>query len=118
MLKSLQERFGRGDLWSGPIVGLSFDNGSVGFRYFVGVAAGDGKDADGLQCVNLPARRHVASWHGEADGDVVTHYGRMIGWLATQGLARSTGGYHHREEYPRDGDFDGPPILRLMLPLD
>lgn len=117
VLKALQARLGRGDLWSGPIVGLSFNDGSERFRYFVGVAAEEAKDADGLLRVDLPARRHVASWHAEADGDVVAHYGRMIGWLLEQGLSRSEAGPHHREEYPRDGDFDGPPVVRLMLPV-
>lgn len=117
-LKSLQARLGRGGLWSGPIVGLSFNDRPEGFRYFVGVAADEVKDAGGLLRIDLPTRRHVASWHGEADGDVVAHYGRMIGWLAVQGLARPEAGPHHREEYPRDGDFDGPPVLRLMLPVE
>lgn len=117
-LKALQARLGRGDLWSGPLVGLSFNDRAAGFRYFVGVAAGEVGDTDDLVRIDLPARRHVASWHGEADGDVVGHYGRMIGWLASQGLTRAAAGPHHREEYPRDGDFDGPPILRLMLPLE
>ncbi|WP_187971913.1 GyrI-like domain-containing protein [Aquibium microcysteis] len=116
-LRSLQTRVGKGDLWSGPLVGLSFNDRPDGFRYFVGAAAGEVGDAEGLVRIDLPARRHVASWHGEADGDVVAHYGRMIGWLASQGLKRAETGPHHREEYPRDGDFDGPPILRLMLPL-
>jgi len=117
-LKSLQARLGRGDLWSGPIVGLSFDGGPAGFRYFVGVAAAEATDAHGLRRIDLPAGRHVASWHGEADGDVIAHYGRMIGWLASRGLARAATGPQHREEYPRDADFDGPPVLRLMLPLE
>lgn len=116
-LKSLQARLGKGDLWSGPLVCLSFNDQPDGFRCFVGVAAGEVGATDGLVRVDLPARRHVAAWHGEADGDVVAHYGRMIGWLASRGLTRAETGPHHREEYPRDGDFDGPPVLRLMLPL-
>lgn len=116
-LKSLQVTLGKGDLWSGPIVGLSFNEGSERFRYFVGIAASEAKNASGLVRLDLPARRHVASWHGQADGDVVAHYGRMIGWLTSQGLARSLEAPHHREEYPRDADFDGPPVLRLLLPV-
>jgi len=116
-LKSLQVTLGKGDLWSGPIVGLSFNDGSERFRYFVGIAASEAKNASGLVRLDLPARRHVASWHGQADGDVVAHYGRMIGWLTSQGLARSLETPHHREEYPRDADFDGPPVLRLLLPV-
>ncbi len=42
----------------------------------------------------------------------------LIGWLASRGLARAATGPQHREEYPRDADFDGPPVLRLMLPLE
>lgn len=116
-LKSMQARIGMGDLWSGPLVGLSFNDGPASFRYFVGVAIEEARATEGLHRVDLPARRHVASWHGESDGDVVAHYGRMIGWLASQGLERAGAGPHHREEYPRDGDFDGQPVLRLMLPL-
>lgn len=118
ILKALQTRLGRGDLWSGPIVGLSFNDRPDGFRYFVGVAAAEVADAEGLLRVDLPARRHVASWHAQADGGVVAHYGRMLGWMTARGLARPAAGPHHREEYPRDGDFDGPPVLRLMLPVD
>jgi predicted transcriptional regulator YdeE len=117
-LKALQARLGKGDLWSGPIVGLSFNDRPTGFRYFVGVAAAEAESTEGFVRIDLPARRHVASWHGEADGDVVAHYGRMVGWLATQGLSRPSEGPHHREEYPRDGDFDAPPVLRLLLPVE
>lgn len=116
-LKSLQQRLGKGDLWSGPIVGLSFNEGPERFRYFVGIAASEAKKASGFVCLDLPPLRHVASWHGPADGDVVAHYGRMIGWLTSQGLERTLEGPHHREEYPRDGDFDGPSVLRLLLPV-
>lgn len=117
-LKSLQARLGKGDLWSAPIVGLSFNDRPEGIRYVVGIAPDDVKDAAGLLRIDLSARRYVASWHGPSDGDVVAHYGRMIGWLTARGLSRSAAGPHHREEYPRDGDFDGPPVLRLMLPLE
>lgn len=117
-LASLQARLGKGDLWSAPIVGLSFNDRPDGFRYFVGIVADEAKDAGDLQRIGLTARRYVASWHGGSDGDVVAHYGRMIGWLTAQGLTRPNAGPHHREEYPRDADFDGPPILRLMLPVE
>ncbi|RST86275.1 hypothetical protein EJC49_11540 [Aquibium carbonis] len=116
-LTALQARLGKGDLWSGPIIGLSFNDGPERFRYFAGVAAEEAVPVGGLVGLQLPPRRYVASWHGQADGDVVAHYGRMIAWLTTKGMARSLEPPHHREEYPRDGVFDGPPVLRLLLPL-
>lgn len=121
-LRSLQAIVGKGGLWSGPIVGLTFSDGPDGLRHFAGVAVEDLDAPSGsrhdLVRLDLPGRRYAASWHGVGDGDVVAHYGRMIHWVAGQGLSRPLSGHRHREEYPRDVDFDGPAVLRLMLPVD
>jgi hypothetical protein len=114
---------GGGLFWAGPLVGVSWNRDVERFRYFVGFEhdGGDpGADPDagpGLQRLSLPAMRFVADWHGEADGDVIDHYQRMLHSMETGSEKWDKSLMHHREEYPLHADFDGPPVLRLMLPV-
>jgi hypothetical protein len=117
LLKRVQAQAGPGDLWSGPIVCLSWEAGDDRLRHFVGITAGEAAPPAGWTLFDLDAGRWVADWHGPADGDVLAHYGRMIGWLSTTPHRRALEGPLHREDYPRDADLDGPPVLRLMLPI-
>ncbi|APH71994.1 GyrI-like domain-containing protein [Aquibium oceanicum] len=121
MLKRVQAHCGAGkaSLWDGPIVGVSWSTGPGRFRTFVGIESatvGTATDA-GLETLTLPGHRYATAWHGAEDGDVVERYGRMIEWIRMAGHARSPDGPHHREEYPRESDFDATPVLRLMLPV-
>ncbi len=120
VLKTVQARAGgaTASLWDGPIVAVSWSVAPGWFRTFVGIEAGrDDPAKDGWEKLTLPAQKYVSAWHGAQDGDVVERYGRMIEWVRMVGHARAADGPHHREEYPRDGDFDGPPVVRLMLPV-
>ncbi len=118
LLERVQAQAGPGDLWSGPIVCLSWEAGDDRLRRFAGIAAGEAAAVpESWTVLDLEAGRWVADWHGPADGDVLAHYGRMIGWLATTSHRRTLDGPMHREDYPRDADLDGPPVLRLMLPV-
>jgi hypothetical protein len=118
LLKEVRSHAGPGELWSSPIVCLSWSDADDRLRHFAGVTASEAPvSAPGWPSIDLPAGRWVADWHGPADGDVLGHYGRMIMWLSTTGHRRAADGPLHREDYPRDADLDGPPVLRLMLPL-
>lgn len=124
-------------LFKGPLVGLSWNERADGFRYFVGYepdgeAAGrsdDGGVADArsgpdmdaatsgearLEWLDLPTMRYAVAWHAEGDGAVVEHYRGMLHWMQLEGLSRDVTRMHHREEYPLDADFAGPPVMRLM----
>jgi predicted transcriptional regulator YdeE len=105
-------------LWKSPIVGISWNDRPDGFRTFVGIAPDPGETVpDGFSVLEFPEMRFAGSWHGQGDGDVVAHYGRMIEWLGAQGHVRDTSLLHHREEYPNDIDLSKPPSLRLLMPL-
>lgn len=109
----------RAGMWKSPLVGLSRNGrGDDGFDYFAGVAIDDGETLpDGFVTVDVPAMTVAASWHGEGDGDVVAHYGRMLEWLRGSGYARDRASFDHCEEYPHDADLDATPTLRLFLPV-
>lgn len=104
-------------LWRSPIVGLSWaDAGQQGFRYFVGVADGDGLPAE-LERLDLPEMEFLSSWHGPQDGDVAAHYGRMFQSLGDAGLEWSRATFDQREEYPPDFHPAAPLSLRLLVPV-
>ncbi|MDP3896801.1 MAG: GyrI-like domain-containing protein [Mesorhizobium sp.] len=106
-------------LFKGPLVGVSWNERPDGFRYFVGYEPEPGAPAAGdLERLDLPAMRYVVAWHAEGDGAVVEHYRGMLHWMQMQGVPRDVTRLHHREEYPLDADFAGPPVLRLMMPTD
>lgn len=102
-------------LWSGPIVGVSWNDRPDGFRYFVGVESGVA-DAEKLP-LTVPAMRFATAWHDAGDGDVTEHYQLMLAWMEREGLSWDKSRMHHREEYPLHADFSAPPVLRLMVPV-
>ncbi|WP_157018991.1 GyrI-like domain-containing protein [Mesorhizobium xinjiangense] len=120
LLSGVQARVGQGNgLWASPIIALSWNDRPDGFCSFVGIAAEEADPAMAFDTrLALPSTTCATAWHAAGDGDVVRHYGRMIEWIASLGHTRDTGSYHHREEYPRDADFDAAPELRLMIPID
>lgn len=108
----------RPGLWKSPIVGLCWNDGEDGFRYFVGIAVEQGETPqEGLETLDLPEMTLASSWHGAGDGHVVRHYLHMIDWIGDQGLRRDFTHFDQREEYPPDVDLDAPPALRLMMPV-
>ncbi len=119
LLSQVQARLGEvSDLWASPIVGISWNDRPDGFRYFVGVPVSEAGALSHFDArIELPATICAAAWHAADDGDVIAHYGRMIEWISASGHMRNTAAYHHREEYPRDADFDAAPELRLMIPV-
>lgn len=106
------------DPWFDAIVGISWNDRPDGFRYFVGIQ----EEKDQVRIaqhgpLSLPPMRYASVWHSPDDGDVISHYGRMIEWIETEGECRDISVLHHREEYPADIDVTAAPVLRLMLPL-
>ena len=61
--------------------------------------------------------RFASSWHGAEDGEVGSHYDRMIEWLRGEGLVWDVSRFHHREEYPHDVDLSRQSTLRLLVPV-
>lgn len=105
-------------LWKSPIVGISWSNRPDGFCYFAGLAPEpDEAVPDGFSRLDLPEMRFASSWHGEGDGDVPSHYGRVVEWIGEQGFAWDKSRFHLREEYPNDVDLMRAPSLRLLVPL-
>ena len=105
-------------LWKSPIVALSWNDRPAGLRTFVGIACEPGETSpEGFGTVEMPAMRFAGSWHGAGDGDVVSHYGRILSWLRDRGIAWDRERLHQREEYPVDVDLSKPPALRLLLPV-
>lgn len=121
VLKTVQARSGDlgRSLWGNSIVGVSWNTGPGRFRTFVGFEGGEPESAadEAWTKLALPARKYATVWHSDSDGDVVERYGRMIEWIGMVGHVRPRDGPHHREEYAADVDFDGLPMLRLMLPI-
>lgn len=107
------------DPFSNSIVGISWNDLPGGFRYFVGTKRDDLLPSRPLvtEKLSLPAMRFASVWHGPEDGDVVQHYGAMLGWIGQNGRKRDISVLHHREEYPLDVDLAAAPVLRLMLPI-
>jgi predicted transcriptional regulator YdeE len=109
----------RASAWKSPIVALSRSEREGFFDYFAGIAVEEGEalPAD-FVFYDLPEMTVASSWHGQSDGDVVTHYDAILDWLRGSGYARDRSLYDHREEYPHDGNLrDDKPSLRLMLPV-
>lgn len=104
-------------LFKGPLVGISWNERPDGFRYFVGYEPDAAAPADDLERLDLPKMHYVVAWHAEGDGAVVEHYRGLLHWMQMEGHARDVSRLHHREEYPLDADFSGPPVLRLMMPI-
>ena len=105
-------------LWKSPLVMLSWDVGPDGLRCFAAFAPEeDEAPAKGFSAIDVPAMSFASSWHGPQDGDVVAHYGRMLEWLRGSGWQHDPVFCNQREEYPHDADLEGPPALRLMLPV-
>jgi hypothetical protein len=104
--------------WKSPIVALSRALGEGSFECFAGIAVEPGEALPaGFDLLDLVEMTVASSWHGQQDGDVVTHYGHILDWIRTSGHRRDRTHYDHREEYPHDADLDAPPALRLMLPV-
>lgn len=119
LLEGVQAEAGGSDIFSGPLVSLSWSDGVEGFRTFVGVDAGEAGPTLALtgERVDLPGMRLAADWHDAGDGDVLDHYEALIEWVRATGNRWDKAVLHHREEYPRHADFSAPPALRLMLPV-
>lgn len=108
----------RESVWKGPLVGISRNHHPDGFSYFVGISADEGEGAPaGFRPLELPGMRLAVSWHGEAAGEVVDHYLRMVEWIRQNGERWDKSCLHHREEYPAEIDLSRQPALRLMLPV-
>jgi len=108
----------RDALWKSPIVALSK---SVEDRldYFAGISCENHETLPaGFTSLDVPEMAVASSWHGPEDGEVVEHYGRMDEWLRGSGYRRLYTPFDQREEYPHDVDLDGPPALRLLLPIE
>lgn len=108
----------RNALWKSPIVGLSNRAGDR-LEYFAGIAC-DHDEAlpSGFVHLDAPEMAVASSWHGPEDGEVVEHYDRMSEWLRGSGYRRVDRPFDRREEYPHDVDFNSPPALRLLLPIE
>lgn len=108
----------RPGLWKSAILGLTRLGRPGGFDYFVGVSVEpDEALPAGFERLELPAMTVASSWHGPGDGDVVAHYGQMIGWLRDNLYRRDNSVFDQREEYPHDVDPEAAPRLRIMLPV-
>jgi len=105
----------RGGLFRSPVIALTWNDPSDGFRHFVGIAEDDAPS--GFDILELPEMLFATSWHGPEDGDVAAHYGAIMGQMRGDGLAHDRAVFDHREEYPPDAEPDGPPMLRLMVPV-
>lgn len=105
-------------LWRSPIVGISWNDRPDGFRYFAGIAPELGEAVpDEYAMLDLPEMRFASSWHGEGDGGVAEHYGRVLDWVRAQGLVWDKSLLHLREEYPDNVDLARAPALRLLVPV-
>jgi len=102
-------------LFRSPIVALTWNGEGERFRHFVGIATDE--TPSGFDRLDLPGMLFATSWHGPEDGDVAAHYGAIMGRLREDGLGHDRTIFDHREEYPPDADPDGPPALRLMVPV-
>lgn len=111
-LSARHERF-----WRSPIVGLSWNDRTDGFRYFCGFALDAPELPEGCVALDVPERDYADIWHGPGDGDVIENYRAMMEWMADSGLRHDTSTFHQREEYAPDVDLSAPPSLRLMLPV-
>ncbi|MFN4272744.1 MAG: GyrI-like domain-containing protein [Aliihoeflea sp.] len=111
-LSARHERF-----WRSPIVGLSWNDRSDGFRYFCGFALDAPQLPEGLAALEVPETDYADIWHGPGDGDVIENYRTMMEWMADNRLSHDTSFCHQREEYAPDVDLSAPPSLRLMLPV-
>jgi predicted transcriptional regulator YdeE len=99
------------------IIGISWNERSDGFRYFVGlrVASGSGTPG-GMTKIQMPASEYAA--HEHAEGNVFETYRQLFRWLAEHGRAQDKTSLDLMEEYPIDMDPFGPPRLRLMVPVE
>jgi len=102
-------------LFRSPVVALTWNDAGERFRHFVGIAAEHA--AAGFDEIELPGMLFATSWHGPEDGDVAAHYGAIMVQMRADGLAHDRAVFDHREEYPPDADPEGPPALRLMVPV-